>query len=488
MWPIALLWGANWHLVPLSQVAPITGWIAAMTAVLWLLLRPLARSWVRAAIAVTVTATALQLLGLSPLAAWLNISLGLMLSAAAVLVARRAPDRVIDMATFSLNIAGATVVLVALVPVFLSAIRAPDAPRIEAPELAATTVRAERDILYVIPDRFGRADVLRDRFDWDQEPFLTALEERGFQIAARSAANYPKTVHSLASAWSLGYLHEAVEHVPAAAQADLRLLYPLLNDHHLGSIAKDLGYEYLHLGSWWTPTAGATKADAILTARGPSQFADVHIDRTLLPDLLEVLPGTQASDENDRARRHALHGLDTLRRLAAIDDRPSPRFVLAHLLLPHEPYVFEPDGSPVPPELASTRAREENYRRQLAFTEQALLDVIDAWLAQPVDDQPIIVLQADEGPHPVGLYGDPAGFRWVDAAADEQREKLAIITALHLPGEAIAVPDTLSPVNTFRLIFDAYNRTGLGQLPERSYVYAGERELYRFTDVTGVVR
>ena len=42
----------------------------------------------------------------------------------------------------------------------------------------------------------------------------------------------------------------------------------------------------------------------------------------------------------------------------------------------------------------------------------------------------------------------------------------------------------ISPVNTYRVVFDAYFGTDLGLLPDRSYVSVGDRRPYDFIDVT----
>lgn len=487
LWPAAALWSENWRVVTACEVLPLVGVVLTATLAGWVFVRALGLVWIRAALVVSGLAIGLQLLGLLPGGPAMVLLAAAALIAALVASAMRLSDDVFATVTFVLNIASTAVLAVALVPVLLGWFRAPTPLSIEMPSIVSTAAPAQRDVLYVIPDRFGRADVLRAHYDWDLEPFLTALEDRGFDIAEQSAANYPKTAHSLAAAWNLDYLNHVAADVPEGAASDLRLLNPLLRHHHLGAIAVDLGYDYLHVGSWWAPTTRASSATQVLTRPGPSQFAKVHLDRTLVPSLFEVVPGLHYEDFRMFARAHAEHGLTVLEDLGRHPDS-KPRFVISHLTLPHDPYVFEPDGSWVPEALERHRSRAENYRRQLEFTEAALLDVIDAWLDRPEAEQPIIVVQADEGPHPRGLFSDPFGFTWVDAADDEQREKLAILTALHLPGTDVEVPETLSPVNTFRLVLDAYHGTELGLLPDRSYVYTSESELYRFTDVSSTVQ
>ena len=49
------------------------------------------------------------------------------------------------------------------------------------------------DVYYVILDGYTRGDVLGEVYRFDNEPFLSALEERGFVVARESYSNYPAT-------------------------------------------------------------------------------------------------------------------------------------------------------------------------------------------------------------------------------------------------------------------------------------------------------
>jgi hypothetical protein len=487
LWPAAALWSGNWRIVALGEVLPLVAALVALTPAVWVVSRLLGFPWQRGAIITSTLLVAGQLLGLVPARSVVVLSMMGLVTVGIVEVARRLGDEAVASVTFLLNAVGVIALSIALGPVILAALRAPETLVMPAPGLGERVSAPERDILYIVPDRFGRADVLQHRYDWDSAPFLNELKDRGFQIADRSTANYPKTSHSLAAAWNLDYLDEAVADLPNTVQPDLRILYPLLRDPIVGNIAIRLGYDYLHLGSYWAPTETAKTATEVLTMSAPSQFASVHTDRTILPALRDVLPGLAHRDFRALAREHVVHSLETLE----AEGRRSaerPRLVVAHLTLPHEPYTFEPDGSFVPPDVEASRDLVENYTRQLSFTEAALLRIVDAWLDRPQAELPIIIIQADEGPHPQALLANPSGFVWVEAAEDDKREKLGILTALHLPGYDDEIPDTLSPVNTFRLVFDAYHDTGFGLLPDRSYIYTSESERYRFTEVTRTIQ
>jgi hypothetical protein len=486
-WPVLVLWGENWRLVTAGEIVPTLLAVVLLSLLIWAVLAWAGVGIRRSSVAASVLAFVAQYAGLVPGPPAVAVALFVALAVLLAWLLRRIRAERLGQTTLVFNITGMVVVSVALAPVGLGWLRAPDALSLTAPVLSEASREAQRDVLYVIPDRMGRVDVLRDDYDWDAAPFVEALEDRGFQVAFRATANYPKTAHSLASAWSLQYLNELARDVPASAASDLRLLYPLLETHHLGAIAQELGYDYIHLGSWWAATATASHAQVNLTREGLSQFGKVHLDRTLVPSLAGLLPFLDYEDFRTYARRHVEHGLETLGQLSQ-GSAPRPRFIIAHLTIPHEPYVFEADGSLVPQQVERSRSEEENYRQHLAFTEKSLLELVDKWLDRPPAEQPIIVLQPDEGPHPRGLRADPELFRWVDAPADQQRQKLAILTAVYLPESGLVLPSEITPVNTFRLLFDEYHDTELGLLEDRSFVYTSEVDLYKFTDVTANVR
>ena len=96
------------------------------------------------------------------------------------------------------------------------------------------------------------------------------------------------------------------------------------------------------------------------------------------------------------------------------------------------------------------------------LSQSALLEVIRAILDQS-QDPPIIVLMGDHG-----------------MAFDDLEDRLSNLNALLIPSPVELYP-TITPVNTFRLIFDGVFGTSLGKLPDISYYSSGKD---RFNVVT----
>jgi hypothetical protein len=338
-----------------------------------------------------------------------------------------------------------------------------------------------RDIYYIIMDRYGRAETIRRRFGYDNGPFLDSLRDRGFLVAEESAANYPKTAHSLAASLNMTYLDDLTRRAGRGSD-DWGPVYSMLQRFRVAESLQAIGYRYVHLGSRWEPTRADPGADLNATT-GLSEFGQVLYDTTVAaPVARRVGLFTEQLDPRVRERGRLLEQFRLLEEMPE-DDRPT--FTFAHILLPHEPYLFEADGNPVSEAEEAARSRTRNYVEQLRFANVRLTLVFDRLLAGPEETDPIVILQADEGPHPLRYEYNQISFRWPLATLSELREKLWILNAYYLPGlEDPRIDPDITPVNTFRMVFREYFGADLPPLPDRTYVFVDQRHLYDFVDVT----
>ncbi len=491
---VVFLWSQNAQEVTFATVVGPLGVVIASVAVVYLVIGLILRDHRRAAVATS----GLVFLFLSYGHVWavgnrivaehaILLAIWGLLAAAVMFAAVRLP-RLAD-ATRVLNWVTLGLLMFAAVPL-VDVLGSRDAhPRGEA--LAATDLQPapgrERDIYYIILDRYGRADSLRELFGYDNGPFLRFLERQGFDVAQRSVANYPRTAHSLAVSLNLRYLDDVARRV-GPESGDWAPTYHLLRNHEVGRTLTSNGYRYIHLGTWWDPTATSTYADVTLRYGQSSEFAEVLKRTTPIPALRAVLGLGGDGDTRILKRNSTLYQFAQLERLAR-ERSTQPRFVFAHLTIPHEPYVFSADGSLVSEAEEEARTRTENYVGQVEFANRRLRELVRLLLAGPPERDPIVILQADEGPHPLRYMEKERGFVWARATTPELREKLRILNAYYLPGLSDdPIYPTITPVNTFRLIFDRYFGTHFGLLPDEAYVYRSGYDLYDFTKVTDRVR
>ena len=62
------------------------------------------------------------------------------------------------------------------------------------------------DIYYIILDGYGRSDVLKNEYGYDNSDFLNTLQDKGFYVADCSPRNYAPTQMSLASSLNFNYI------------------------------------------------------------------------------------------------------------------------------------------------------------------------------------------------------------------------------------------------------------------------------------------
>jgi hypothetical protein len=351
---------------------------------------------------------------------------------------------------------------------------------------AALSPEHRPDIYYIVPDRYGSEATLRSVYDFDNGNFYDALEERGFYVARDSYANYIKTPHSLLSTLSMEYLDEAQLKAEANSGEDREPLHRRLRgEMPVPHTLQELGYRHLQVANWWGPTRDNVDADVVYAYEGVSEFSAGLLQTTLL---LALEVNAQAVNPWDWRvlREHSLYELDRLER---IPELAGPKFVFAHLLIPHDPYVFDVDGSFMDRPQVSAQGHYESYVRQLQYTNQRLLGIVDRIQAaySPTDEQPIIIIQADEGPFPEAYRADEWGFEWTEASDAELENKFGILNALYLPGvdpEEAGLHQGMTQVNTFRIVFNEYFGADLPLLPDRVYAHVDLSHFYDFFEIT----
>jgi len=500
-WPVLFLYGANIGELNLGDlVAPLAVIVGAALGLL------VAGAYVlrdgrRAALIVSALAAALLLYGhvadlLGPLglrAAVLQVGWLLLVGIVAVLAVRIGSAR-LEGVTRALDLVAAVLVVVALLTIVPAEVGRFGRSTSAATEPESTIAPGstpgpdevgdtDRDIYFLIFDRYGSAKSLELRYGIDDVPFLDGLRARGFQVALDSHANYVKTTLSLAATLNLDYLDDIVAEQGPDSE-DHGPIFERLSDHAVGHFLRDHGYQYIHVGSRYGPTESSVAADRNLRLGGPSDFAAALYDNSALPAISRRLGLSKSSPERARQFDVGKFQLNTLDDLAT-EPESGPVFIFAHILLPHPPYVFARDGRFVPDEVDAARSQSEGYADQLVYVNQRIDALIDRLLDRPEADRPIIILQADEGPYPAAYARNTITYDWSTASSEELEIKYGILDAMYLPGaEAPVLPPSMSSVNTFRLVLGAYFGANLPLLPDRSFTSASKLRPYDLTDIT----
>jgi len=170
-----------------------------------------------------------------------------------------------------------------------------------------------------------------------------------------------------------------------------------------------------------------------------------------------------AEIKNNPRASHRERVLYALEKISVIPEEiPGPKFVYAHIIFPHPPFVVDADGSP----LQNSPIDELSaYANQIDYLDRRLLEIVDT-LIEKSNPDPVIVIQGDHG----------ATIEYQDLGIDPSN-RLGILNAYYLPAHQnkLNTPHeslypTITPINTFRVIFDRYFNGEYGLLDDRSIV------------------
>jgi hypothetical protein len=351
----------------------------------------------------------------------------------------------------------------------------------------------QRDIYYLIFDRYASEDNLEKYYDYNNTEFTKDLEEKGFYVAPHSYANYPKTIHSISSSLNMTYL-TPLANTMGTTSNDWGPLFRMVEDHEVWRFLRSKGYQYHHMGSFSKESEYNTLADVNVTYNAfplmgfytSQEFLTVLYKTTMLfPIGMKFALESYNFDKMHWQR--VSYKFDELEKIAAL---PEPTFVYAHFLIPHPPYVFAEDGAfkiharEEAPYMYVERYDAEAYKAQVTFVNTKIQAFVDHALSVS-SRPPIIIIQSDEGPWPERYPPIYREFNWREATDEELDEKSGILSAYYLPDiEPEVLYPSISPVNTFRVIFNQYFNATFEMLPDETYAYRDEDHPYDLFNIT----
>jgi hypothetical protein len=492
--PILALYRSNMALIPSADLWVPLGIAVGAALLLWLVGALVLRDSARGALAASVVAFWVLIYGhlereavseafsdYSFAWAWSVVGIGLL-----VLASWR--WRCLDALTRLFNAMAATLTLIVVAGICLNVVQMRrDVASIKAGTAGAQSGMAKGatppDFFYIILDGHGGVTALRNALNYDDAGFVKGLEDRGFYVAPQSHSNYVQTELSLASSLNMQFIPQLLPNIDLDS-FDRAPLDTLADRNELAARLGRAAYTYIAVTSGFPSLRFKSASLVARYEQGLSLF-----ESTLLDDLpFYAVGGTLESQYDDR--RAQLRGaFRTLEGLAVPASRP--RFVFVHILAPHPPFVFEPDGSAAPKlkgpygfwdgsHFMSFGRTHKQYRDgyvgQVQYIDKMTLRAVDAILSH-ARTPPVIVIQGD--------HGSKMGLDQESVDRTDLHECFGILNAYHVPDEVRAkLYPTITPVNSFRVILDGLFGDQLPLLPDSS-AYSTWSKPYRFVDVTG---
>lgn len=308
------------------------------------------------------------------------------------------------------------------------------------------------NVYWFILDGLAGPEYLAEEVGVEVDPFVQFLRDRDFGVLEDGRANYPLTHVAVASALEMEYLHEGLDEPPKRPYFERLQGANATVDRFLAE-----GYGYVHAfpGLWSGSRCGGRE---VLCIGGHGSLTDTEWALAEATPFSELVAGEGTSREvaavNDPARATE----------AVVAGAPDdPYFALIHLLNPHPPYLRDAACQLRDVSLSMSRWGEgEEYGDAVTCLFDRLQVAVEQILAS--DDDPVIIIQGDHGPR-LGLSADTTGVVRLDGDMF-----LSAFNAIRLPTacDEHRVPDDMTMVNTFRLVFACLEDRPADLLPNRS--------------------
>ena len=323
------------------------------------------------------------------------------------------------------------------------------------------------DVYFIVLDGYTRSDALERDYGYDNSYFIEGLQAQGFYVADCSRSNYGYTQASITASLNLDYLPELQSRL-AQVTPPTQDVFVLLKQSLVRQQLEALGYQTVafETGYEWSRLADADiylsmAKDPLNMQQALNPFEAMYIKTTALLLATDTFYRTRVAEFRNPNYPYSDHVerqrfiIDQLPQVAGSSSQP--KFVFVHFLIPHEPFVFEADGEVAtdPGYYSGEQGgaindiyRAQGYTNQVEFISKSILAITAQILANS-PEPPIIVLQGDHGFLPP--------------------ERYMILNAYYLPDQDYQdFYPGITPVNSFRLVFNRYFGSTYELLPDLS--------------------
>lgn len=337
------------------------------------------------------------------------------------------------------------------------------------------------DIYYLIFDAHANNKVLKNVYNYEDNILTPQLTRLGFFVSESSQANYMHTLPSIGGSLNFDY----AENITGLDILDGVKLMELIDQNRAALELKKRGYLYITFDSGIFITEKSSITDISYPYQyGLNSYELLLINTTMLSKPLLHLK----VDPNNIHRGRILFMFDSLKDIAT---NPRPTFTFAHFLSPHPPFVFNPEGNPgfIKREFTFNEAitypgtKEEykqGYIEQLSFIDKKIIETVN-YIIENSNSPPIIIIQGDHGPASEVDWLKKEEYSKVTTNENKLfnpnnptsvLERSSILNAYYLPEKCREyLYNGISPVNTFRVVFNCLYNTKLPLLQDELHPY-----------------
>jgi hypothetical protein len=364
---------------------------------------------------------------------------------------------------FFLNLLFAIFVLIELASLFTSIItnkesrlRLSGSNKPAITEVNQIKERSKPDIFFIVFDEYASSESLKKYSNFDNTSLDSDLLYKGFYIATRSKSNYNATSPSIAATLNMNYHSQPLEGKTHDADLILRsckeIKFSLVPEllHKTGYRIKNLGLFDLESQPVLTSNFFGSYTQNLINL----QTLWGRIGRDIWWNIeVRLHKNAERKSIEKEVERNIINFKETINELKTMED--TPKFIYSHIMMPHSPFFFNKDGTPLKNAFYKFDPLKIDtlYLNQLIYT--------NTWIRKLIENIPL----NRKRPVVVIIQGDH-GFRSNLPVFTRERQFMNLTAFYFDDKDYTLLYDSISPINTFRIIFNKYFHANLPLLKD----------------------
>lgn len=328
----------------------------------------------------------------------------------------------------------------------------------------ATLDKNSPDVFFIILDMYPSNLVLKKYFGFDNRDFTNKLDSLGFNVFYNSKSNYSRTSLSLASILNMDYIHRESDSV--ANELTVANLNYLLENGKVQNYFKKKGYNfYWFEGGYLSGKREYSINEIFIPVPGTLYSRQESVDNDFL---MYFINNSVLAPFSERIK---IISVEIFRKrinniffnLPVLAKNKDFKFVFAHVMAPHPPFIFGENGEKVY-YLKDNLNNKSMFIDQLKYINKRMIDVLEKIVKIDNGRDKIIIIQGDHGSReilPNNIYSSRQN--WVE-------EAFGNLNAIYFSDATINTKvKYFSPVNTFRFIFNVQFNENFKFLEDKEY-------------------
>lgn len=324
------------------------------------------------------------------------------------------------------------------------------------------------NVYLIVFDEYGNATSLKQNLGYDNSDIDSFLQAKGFSVQHSSRSNYNLTQFSMASLLNMSYLNG----IPAShiiGFEEYNNCVSIISNNQVVKTFKDAGYDFENYSVFNINDQPAIADEFFLPVKTRLITANTFYERQM-----SVYPWWLVRGKSKIGflwERYYFKGYRGNNRVfeklvqAAGKDNTRPRFVYAHLMLPHPPYYYDSTGRlGALPDIykASKDLDPQHYLYSVRYANGKIKELVEKIQQQ---ENAAIIIMGDHGFRKVVNSPDSALF-------------FSNFNAVYFPDKNYTgLYDSISNVNMFRIVLNKVLHTQFPVLPDSTVLLEQRKDL-----------